>query len=391
MLCCMRSSRELDEREVTGLKHLKRVLPLFARLRENGCQRDKAGNRRLLMDQYCALVLLFLFNPIVDSLRAVQRASDLKKIKRRLGCGRASLGSLSEATRVFDPEPLREIIGELSEQVPPASNLRRGQVKHVLTAVDGTLCRTLVRLVEATAAEGHGHWRLHTQFDIDRSVPVRIDVTAGRNGGQGDEREVLRKNLQPDRCYVMDRWYAQRSLFNQVHATGSSYVCRVRDNSRFVLEEERPLTNESRAAGVLSDKLVQLGKHERTDHPVRLVSVRTTPQPRQGGRTASDGVLRIATNLMDPPAEVIAELYRSRWQIEVFFRFFKHVLGCRHLIARDKEGIEILAYCAIIACLLMALATGGKPTKATYELICWRMVGVATDEELLEHLKKLKP
>ena len=63
----MAGQRELTEREVTGLSYLKKVRPLFARLKRNGCERGKAGNRELLRDPYCALVLLFLFHPIVDA------------------------------------------------------------------------------------------------------------------------------------------------------------------------------------------------------------------------------------------------------------------------------------------------------------------------------------
>jgi hypothetical protein len=81
------------------------------------------------------------------------------------------------------------------------------------------------------------------------------------------------------------------------------------------------------------------------------VQVRTTPHKKTGGRKGgtagppSDGIIRIATNLLDVPAEVIADIYRHRWTIELFFRFFKHVLGCRHLISQDPVGIQIQAYC----------------------------------------------
>jgi IS4 transposase len=130
---------------------------------------------------------------------------------------------------------------------------------------------------------------------------------------------------------------------------------------------------------------------------VRLVRVRTTPsRPRgksPGGKTgpSSDGILRIATNLLDVPAEIVAEIYRQRWTIELFFRFFKHVLGCRHLLSTDRAGIEIQTYCAIIVCLLLALWTNGKPTLRTFEMVCLYLQGWAEQDELLAHLKKLKP
>jgi hypothetical protein len=120
----------------------------------------------------------------------------------------------------------------------------------------------------------------------------------------------------------MDRWYAQFTLFNDIHAKGSSYVCRVRDNSRYEVVETRPLSSEALAAGVLFDEIVELGlgtsAAKRPDHPVRLVQVAVTPtKPHgktRGGKTGppSDEILRIATNLLDVPAKVIAEIYRQR-------------------------------------------------------------------------------
>ena len=396
----------IREEDVQGLKYFRRLWPLFERLREVGCQRDKAGNRQLFMDQYCALVLLFLFNPCVRSLRALQQAAELKNVQRKLGCGRASLGSFSEATDVFDPERLREIIGELAAEVRPMQRVAGGHLDHVLTAVDGSVVKTLSTIAEAAYLKNmHGQsrsaWRLHTHFDVDRGVPTRIDVTSGLNSGKTDEKNVLRVRLEADHCYVMDRWYAQFQLFNDIHAIGSSYVCRVRDNSRYEVAAARPLSAGALAAGVLSDELVELGagspESKRPDHRVRLVQVRTTPSrprgKRSGGKTGppSDGILRIATNLLDVPAEIVAEIYRQRWTIELFFRFFKHVLGCRHLLSTARVGIEIQVYCGIIACLLLALWTGGKPTLRTFEMVSLYLQGWADEEELLAHLAKLKP
>ena len=101
-------------------------------------------------------------------------------------------------------------------------------------------------------------------------------------------------------------------------------------------------------------------------------------------------MIRLLTNLLDVPADIIALLYYYRWTIEIFFRFLKQILGCRHLLSRSRHGIEIQIYCAIIACLLISLWTGRKPTLRTYEMICWYFLGIATLEELLAHLAKLK-
>ena len=104
----------------------------------------------------------------------------------------------------------------------------------------------------------------------------------------------------------------------------------------------------------------------------------------------SDGILRIATKLLDVPADVIGLIFSYRWGVEIFFRFFKHILGCRHLLSHDQNGIEIQTYCAIIACMLIALWTGKKPTLRTYEMICFYFTGLADEDELMAHIEKLK-
>jgi hypothetical protein len=402
-----RQASKMRDSDIVGLKYFDRLMPLLERLHDVGTQRDRAGNRRLFFDQYCAYILLFLFNPIVTSLRGIQQASELKKVQKKLGCPRASLGSLSEAVEVFDPEPVKQIASELAAQLEPLGHDRQfPEVKHLITAVDGTVIKTLSRIVQAaylrspTDGRSMSAWRLHTHFEVERGLPVRIDVTGAGSQGENDERAVLRNALQADRCYVLDRGYAQFSLFNAIVAAGSSYVCRVRDNSVYEVVEQRPLSAEAAAAGITFDAVVHMGQdRKRTDrpgHPMRLIFIQTTPHQKRGkhgGGTLgprSDGVLRIATNLLDVPAEVIGFLYQRRWMIEIFFRFLKHILGCRRLLSTDPVGVEIQAYCAIIACLLIALWTGKQPTKRTYEMICFYFIGWADEEELLAHLAKLK-
>jgi len=93
---------KLKESDITGLKYFDKLAPLLERLHDDACERDKAGNRELHFDQYCLLILLYLFNPVVTSLRGIQQASTLGKVQEKLGCPRAALGSLSEAGSVFD-------------------------------------------------------------------------------------------------------------------------------------------------------------------------------------------------------------------------------------------------------------------------------------------------
>lgn len=397
-----RVERKIVDQDIVGLKYFEKLLPLFKRLHEVGCERDTAGNRDLHFDEYCCLVLLFFFNPIVDSLRGLSQASELKSVQKKLGVPRASLGSLSEARQVFDPELLKPIIAELAEQARPLTrDPRLGDLKQMLTLVDGTLLTALPRMAEASllkrqTGSGSVKWCLHTHFNVEKHVPERIDVTPDA-GGPHDERAVLERVLDRDRLYVMDRGYAKFALFNAIVGKESSYVCRLRDNSAYEILQERPLTDADRAVAILSDQIVNLGHsrtaNDRPDHPVRLVIVKIEPHKCRGLSRGvdSDGFLRIATNRLDVPAEIIALLYQHRWTIEVFFRTFKHLLGCRHLLSHHPDGIKIQTYCAIIACLLISLWTGRHPTKRTHEMLCYYLMGWATEDELLRHFSKLAP
>ena len=98
---------KIKERDLKGWKYFELINDLLKPLHNAGCARDKAGNRELDMDQYMALLLFHMFNPICRSMRALQEASELKKVQRVLKVPRTSLGSVSEAGRVFDSQLLK--------------------------------------------------------------------------------------------------------------------------------------------------------------------------------------------------------------------------------------------------------------------------------------------
>jgi hypothetical protein len=393
--------------QLRGFKQLERVAGLLSKLHAVGCTRDKANNRELHFDDYVLLLLLYLMNPLIDSMRTLQKVSELPEVQKRLGIKRFSLGSFSESCRVFEPRMLQHVVDQLAGGLLPIGREGLlGQLPGKLTLVDSTIIRTLCTVAEAMflplGGGRHSHaWRLHLQLDVDHHVPDRWELTSPKNTGKSDEKTVLRRNLAPGHTYVMDRWYAQFTLWNDIQAKGSNYVCRVRDNSVYEVIEDRPLDEQAVDAGVISDQIVGMGlskkPNERADHPTRLIRLTCTPHSKRGkgkrhgaGQTGptSDGVLRIVTDLLDVPAQVIAFLYEYRWMIEVFFRFLKQILGCRHLLSTKVQGIQIQIYAAVICCLLLNTLTGRKPTKWMVSLMALYLHGLATDEDVLRELNK---
>jgi hypothetical protein len=137
---------EIRDQDVQGLKCLRKIRPLLSRLRKVGTERDRAGNRRLFMDQYCAPILMALFSPAIQSLRDLQRACTLDNVRKRLGVNRASLESLSESVAIFEPAPLKEIAAELGHTIRSRPDRRYDAEGQRITAVDGTVIETVKRM-----------------------------------------------------------------------------------------------------------------------------------------------------------------------------------------------------------------------------------------------------
>ncbi len=111
------------------------------------------------------------------------------------------------------------------------------------------------------------------------------------------------------------------------------------------------------------------------------------------GKKDLDGepeALLLAIDKLDLEADLVALGYRFRWSVELFFRWFKCILGRRHLLAESQNGLTIQIYMGMIVSLLISLWAGKKATKRTYEMFCFYFSGWATEEELLAHLEKLK-
>lgn len=378
-----------------GGRILRRAVRMFDTLRDAGTERDVAGNRRFLYSHYAALVLLGQLNPGLDSLNALQRASECERVQKLLGCGRVSRGSFSESVRVFDPallEPLvRQLVDELPEHHPGPGPHRTvpqsipEELARKLVAVDGSVLRVLPQIVSAATRQGGEAWRMHLQFRPLAGSPEQVVVTPDGIGGDADERRVLERTLESGCVYVCDRGYEKHALFRRIVEAGSDYVIRGQDRSVEVVES-RPLTPEALAARVVSDDLVALGRG--VGHPVRRVVVAGRERGRRrSDREPSESIV-LWTNLVDVPAEVVAAVYEQRWTIELFFRFLKHVLGCRRLFSDKPEGVAIQVYVALIACLLLATATGGNVGKVEMELVQLHLQGWSTEEELLAGLAR---
>lgn len=396
--------RRFAANDIRGLKFFKPVRALLERLHGEAAH----PNRELHFDEYISLLLLYFFNPLVSSLRDIQAVSDLDAIAKRFGVRRASLGSLSEASQVFDPESLRAIFQELSEQAQARNGPKRPRGVPddlAILGVDGTLLDALPRMLWALWLGKHQNAvKIHLQFDILRSVPTDAGLTAGN----GDETTVLQKKLKKNCLYVLDRGYVNFELYRSIMAARSSFVARVRGNAVYETLETRELSSDVRKAGVEFDQIVRLGWDKpghRIEQPLRLIKVHVKNPPANNLKPRSAKVFGkvksirvredefdvwLVTDQLDIPAESVAQLYRYRWQIEIFFRWLKCTLGCKHLLAHSENGLHIQIYAALIASLLVVLWTNRKPNKRSLLMLGLYFQGWASLNEVLRHIRALK-
>ena len=239
----------IDPRKLQGFKYFELLDGLLERLRPAATERDIARNRRFFFDHYAALMILYYFNPTVSTLRGLQQFTSLEKVQRLCGVRRTSLGSLSEAARVFDPALLEPIIAQLAAQAassPAALPSAKEAALAGLIAVDGSLLQALPRMAWALWQDAtHRAAKMHIAFAVFPGAPMRATVTAGT----GPERDELRKLVEPGGFYVADRGYADYSLFREFDAQGVRFVIRLQENAVYEVTEERTLTAADREAG----------------------------------------------------------------------------------------------------------------------------------------------
>ena len=378
--------RNLNPADIEGLEYFDALIPLLARLRDIGTERDRAGNRQLFFDQYVCLLLLYFLNPTITSLRGLQQASTLETVQRRLGIRATSLGSFSEAARMFDADALQEIVRELASKAAPVIDGPNAKQLLNLTAVDGSIFRAFPRMVWALWKDDqHRGVKLHLHFDVFCGVPTDATITPAACSEPGQMRTMLR----PGRLYVCDRGYLDHDLYRAIIEAKSSFIGRIKDNGQYSVATERPLSAEARAAGVVSEEIVErLGtshhKNVLKDHCVRLIKVQ-----RKNDRGEFE-TWWLLTDRLDLAPELVALGYRYRWTVELFFRWLKCVLGCKQLLTTSANGVALQIYTALIASLLIVLWTGRKPTKRTWEMLQFYFQDWATLDELEAHLEKQK-
>jgi hypothetical protein len=338
--------------------------------------------RKLLQSDYLSLFLFGLLNPVVKTMRGLCFASQLPRVQEEICSRPVSLGSFSEAQSVLDPGLLERVFEQLGQELHQQQSGAGPAPNPAWLIQDSTLWEALPRMSWAlwrTQGTVQRAVRLHLTLHVVDDAPVRAKVTMGATC----ERKVWKEEWQEGDAYLGDRNFgADYKTFGELNDKHCTYILRLTDRATIQIEEELPLTEEDRAQGVIRQAWARLGSQAcYRSVRVRLIWV-------QG----PEEVLVLVTNKSpeELSAGLAAQMYRCRWQIELFFRWIKCILGCRHWLAESPEGVAIQVYLALIGALLLQLYTGRRPTKRMMELIQFYLIGVATLEDLEAGLEREK-
>lgn len=394
----MQQAQPFSARDIAGLKLFKPLAGLLDHFRSLHAHH----NRLLFYDDYFVLLLLYYFNPVMTTLRSIQAASDFPSVRKKLGVKHASLGSLSEAARVFDHRPLRQIFAQLSRRVLAENGAALPRPRGVpemlkMLAVDGTLWSFLPRMARWFWFAGPRTgpppgFKALVQFDLEHGAPADAAIASG----YPSETRALAASLQPGCLYIIDRGFCKFELFQAIIDATSSFVCRMLDPVVARVLQTNTISEEAREAGVISDCIVEVGSAPHAGklrQPLREIRARVfLPRshnlnaPRQAEGAGVE--IRLLTDRLDIPAEELVLLYRYRWHVEIFFRWLKCTLGCKHFLSHCENGFALQFYAALIAGLLVMLWSGKKPTKRTLEALQLYLSGWITLEEVEAHLAK---
>jgi hypothetical protein len=371
--------------QITGRKYLRLIQDYLARLR--GLYQHP--NRLLFYDDVLVAYLLAFFNPVLRSLRCIEHASQLPGVNRFLDVAAVCKSTLSDANALFDPHHLQGLIEQLRRRLPNLHQQDR-QLEHLLDQVivhDGSFFRVAADVAWAISSgnqyqKGGAQVRLNCQFCLRNGVPSGVSINGSDGVGEGAAASAF---IESGHIYLFDGGVVSFPLLQTVIEAGSHFLCNLAPGVKFAASQQRPLTAADRQANVLSDRLGRLTGSDTRQAPeadVREIIIAYV------ARDGASKTLRLLTTLLDLPAHRVGQLYRYRWQIELFFRWLKIHANFRHLTSHSRNGITLSFYVAVIASMLMCLHTQRPLSLYGYNLLSMVAAGLGDVSDMLPILEQ---
>lgn len=380
-----------------GAKYVRLLEDELRQLRDD----REHGNRELFLDDVFIVYLLAFFNPTIRSLRTIEDLSQTEQAQRHLSVQKICKSTLSDFNKLVDPDRLMPMLNALRSQLKKKSSRATTDLNELLKrtiAVDGTFLHAVSDVAWAIANSNHsGAVRYRARLDAHLHVTTWLpELIVVPNAGESEADTAIR-HIQPNQIYVYDRGY---SGFGLLKAHYRSTVDDLVPIAHFVVRykrpggnspaldqvDERPLTKEDRVAGVVSDRVGYFSSDGATRAGIPGIPLREVVLIYED--QGQSKTLRMITNIMDVSAQTIGLLFQHRWQVELFFRWFKSIGNFNHLISHSRDGVHAHLYVTIIGVMLMYLHTGYRPSKYMFAMLTQVAAGAVSLDEVLPILRE---
>jgi DDE family transposase/uncharacterized protein DUF4372 len=312
------------------------------------------------------LVLLFAQAKGLSSLRDIEIS--LRSHHRKwyhLGLTSVAKSTLADANSTRDADVLKEVFYSLLDKCHELSPKHRFRIKNPLYSFDSTLINVCLSLYPwATYRKKKGAFKLHTLFDHNGYLPSFMVLTDGRTHDINVMKDCSYgvPSLSPDSILLVDRAYIDYNWLYSLTNSKLYFVTRMKKNMNYIVLGQQELSEKK---GVVADRHVRLANYYQSrsyPKPLRLVTV-ADPET---GKTVT-----FMTNNFALDAVTIAELYKSRWQIEIFFKWIKQNLKIKSFLGTSKNAVMTQIWAAMIYYLLLSfIKFQTKCRHSLHELTC---------------------
>lgn len=264
-----------------------------------------------------------------------------------LGIAKApSKSSISYQNKRRDSDLFKELYYGLLKHLGQQASLSRVKlrIKAPVYLLDSTVVSLCLSMFDwATFRTKKGAVKMHTLLDYDGKLPVYVNIT---EGSMADNKGAYDIPLEKGSVIVADRYYNDFPMLNIWDSKGVFFVIRHKDNLKFSTINERQLP-ENTAQEVLIDEEIELvNPQSKVKYPGKLRRVAVWDEKNQQ-------TVELITNNFKWSAKTIGDLYRCRWEIEIFFRDIKQLLHIKTFIGTSKNAVMIQIWTALITILLL--------------------------------------
>jgi len=290
-------------------------------------------------------VLLYAQASGRDSLRDIEQTFKVNTERLyHLGLPAIKRSTLADANTSRDYRIFEGLFYRLLERCKEITPKHKFKFKNPLYTLDATvidLC--LASFPWAKFRTTKGALKLHYQFDYSGQIPSFLVVTDAKH----HEVQVAQKNFDilADSIYCFDKGYLDFGWFRRIKEAHSCFVTRAKDNLKYTVIGQH---NQANKKGVLSDEIISLsGYYQSKDYPDKLRLIRYYDKE-------TDKTLVFLTNNFGLCALTIAQIYKARWQIEIFFKWIKQNLKIKTFLGTSKNAVLTQIWVAMCYYLLLA-------------------------------------